>query len=60
MKRYCFDTSGISNPVETMPDDIFESLWLKVIAVIEAGEIAVTALPLADLMIDRESVRPRL
>lgn len=42
MKKYCFDTSGISNPVENMPDDIYGSLWRKVVPVIEAGKIAVT------------------
>ncbi len=42
MKKYCFDTSGISNPVENMPDDIYGQIWRRVIVVIEAGEIAVT------------------
>lgn len=42
MKKYCFDTSGFSTPLEQMPDDIYESLWLRVIEVIEAGEVAVT------------------
>ena len=27
MKKYAFDTSGISNPLESMPEDIHESLW---------------------------------
>ena len=27
MKKYCFDTSGISNPLESMPEDIHDSLW---------------------------------
>jgi hypothetical protein len=27
MKKYCFDTSGISNPLESMPEDIHESMW---------------------------------
>jgi hypothetical protein len=27
MKRYCFDTSGISNPLEAMPEDIHQSMW---------------------------------
>ena len=27
MKKYAFDTSGISNPLETMPEDIHESMW---------------------------------
>jgi hypothetical protein len=43
MKRYCFDTSGISNPLETMPEDIHASLWTKVIEIFEDGSVAVTA-----------------
>lgn len=42
MKRYCFDTSGISNPLETMPDDIHESIWLKFNILIKEGHLAVT------------------
>ncbi|CAN5721121.1 hypothetical protein BH23CHL3_BH23CHL3_06420 [soil metagenome] len=42
MKKYCLDTSGISKPVLDRPDDIYGPIWRKVIAVIEAGEIAVT------------------
>jgi hypothetical protein len=42
MKRYCFDTSGISNPLETMPEDIHESMWQAVANCIVAGRIAVT------------------
>lgn len=43
MKRYCFDTSGISNPLETMPEDIHTTMWSRVIEVFESGSIAVTA-----------------
>ena len=43
MKKYCFDTSGLSNPYEDMPDDIYTSLWQGVIAVISSGIIAVTS-----------------
>lgn len=42
MKRYCFDTSGISNPLETMPEDIHDSMWKKFHDIIVAGYIAVT------------------
>lgn len=42
MKKYCFDTSGISTPLERLPDDIYGSLWLQVIEVFESGVIAVT------------------
>src|SRR5262249_19409221 len=41
-KKYCFDTSGISNPLETMPEDIHESAWTKIKACIEGGMFAVT------------------
>lgn len=42
MKRYCFDTSGVSNPIETMPEDIHKSMWLHVTGVFAAGAVAVT------------------
>lgn len=42
MKKHCFDTSGISNPLETMPEDIHESAWTKIKEKISSGEIAVT------------------
>src|SRR5262245_39062558 len=43
MKKYCFDTSGISNPLESMPEDIHDSLWngFKT-KCLESGIIAVT------------------
>jgi hypothetical protein len=43
MKKYCFDTSGISNPLETMPEDIHESMWNDFkVKCLESGIIAVT------------------
>ncbi|MFZ3352801.1 MAG: DUF4411 family protein [Xanthobacteraceae bacterium] len=43
MKKYAFDTSGISNPLETMPEDIHESMWRGFKAkCLESGIIAVT------------------
>jgi hypothetical protein len=42
MKKYCVDTSGISNPLETMPEDIHESAWKKIKERIIDGEFAVT------------------
>lgn len=42
MKRYCFDTSAISNPLEFLPEDIHGWLWVRVCEVIETGAIAVT------------------
>jgi hypothetical protein len=42
MKQYCVDTSGFSTPLERMPDDIYGSLWMRVIEVVERGAIAVT------------------
>lgn len=37
MHRYCLDTSGITNPLATIPEDIFLSCWSGVIEMIEAG-----------------------
>ena len=42
MKKYCLDTSGISKPLEDMPNDIHSSLWEKFLVFAEAGNIAVT------------------
>ena len=43
MKKYAFDTSGISNPLEAMPEDIHESLWNSFKATtLQSGIIAVT------------------
>ncbi|MEG3617383.1 DUF4411 family protein [Magnetovibrio sp. PR-2] len=42
MKRYCVDTSGFSNPLETMPEDIYSSLWQAIYDLIEQGVFAVT------------------
>lgn len=41
MKRYCFDTSGITNPLETMPQDIHESMWRKIESILASGDVAV-------------------
>lgn len=35
--KYCLDTSGFSNPLLEMPDDIHKTLWKKVISKIDAG-----------------------
>lgn len=43
MKKYCFDTSGISNPLESMPEDIHESMWQRIVPIVESGCIAVTS-----------------
>lgn len=42
MKRYCIDTSGLSNPWVDLPVDIHETLWTRVLAFIETGALAVT------------------
>ncbi len=39
MSKYCLDTSGFSNPLELIPEDIHETLWGKVKAVIQDGKI---------------------
>ena len=38
MQSYCLDTSGISNPLENMPEDIHATLWAQVTAAIELGK----------------------
>ena len=38
--RYCLDTSGLSNPLETTPEDIHETLWSRVRELIEEGAFA--------------------
>jgi len=42
MKRYCIDTSGLSNPLETMPEDIFGTLWENAGGLITSGVFACT------------------
>ncbi|KQV27889.1 hypothetical protein ASC97_05870 [Rhizobium sp. Root1203] len=41
-KKYCFDTSGVSNPLETMPEDIHKTLWAHFAAFVLSDYIAVT------------------
>ncbi|MBN2341050.1 MAG: DUF4411 family protein [Deltaproteobacteria bacterium] len=41
-KKYCLDTSGLSNPLETMPEDIYKRLWEQITERIESGIFAVT------------------
>jgi Domain of unknown function (DUF4411) len=43
MKKYCFDTSGISTPLELMPEDIHQSVWTRIKTLIASGIFAVTA-----------------
>lgn len=42
MIKYCFDTSGISNPIETMPEDIHVSLWSAFCGHVHGASIGVT------------------
>ncbi|MGO7226717.1 DUF4411 family protein [Rhizobium leguminosarum bv. viciae] len=42
MIKYCFDTSGISNPIETMPEDIHISLWDAFCGQLHGASVAVT------------------
>jgi hypothetical protein len=42
MKAYCLDTSGLSTPLENMPEDIHSVLWIHVANVITDGKFAVT------------------
>lgn len=43
MKKFCLDTSGLSNPLELMPADIYVSLWAQIQARIVNGDLACTA-----------------
>jgi hypothetical protein len=43
MKAYCLDTSGVSTPLEFMPEDIHPSIWSGVADLVKAGKFAVTA-----------------
>ena len=43
MKAYCLDTSGVSAPLEFMPEDIHTSIWSGVADLVTAGKFAVTA-----------------
>ncbi|WP_441277799.1 DUF4411 family protein [Tardiphaga sp. 172_B4_N1_3] len=43
MKAYCLDMSGLSNPLEFMPEDIHQSIWASVADLVKAGKFAVTA-----------------
>ena len=40
MKKYCFDTSGISNPLETMPEDIHKTMWNGFCEFLQDGHVA--------------------
>jgi hypothetical protein len=42
MKEYCLDTSGLSNPLEFMPEDIHPTLWARIEELICSGRVAVT------------------
>ena len=42
MKAYCIDTSGLTTPLEHMPQDIHKSLWRAVTDRIDAGIFAVS------------------
>ncbi len=42
MKAYCLDTSGVSNPLEFMPEDIHTSIWAAIAKLVTDGKFAVT------------------
>ncbi len=42
-KKYCMDTSALSNPLQAMPPDIHKSMWAAIVGQIEGGIIAVTS-----------------
>lgn len=41
-KKYCLDTSGFSNPLEFMPQDIHPTLWKQVEGIVTNGVLAAT------------------
>lgn len=41
-KRYCFDTSAFSTPLEQMPVEIHRRFWANVVSFLELGEFAMT------------------
>lgn len=42
MKRYCLDTSGFSNPIQDVPEDIHVTLWDRLCDLVRAGHFATT------------------
>ena len=42
MKKFCIDTSAITNPLYSTPEDVYPTLWLRVAEAIESGIFAVT------------------
>jgi len=42
MKKYCLDTSGLSTPLEFMPEDIHPTTWAKIADLVKAGTFAST------------------
>jgi hypothetical protein len=42
MKAYCLDTSGLTTPLEQMPEDIHQTLWGRVSDLINDNRFAVT------------------
>jgi hypothetical protein len=42
MKKYCLDMSGLSNPLEFMPEDIHSYMWGKIAELVTDGKFAVT------------------
>lgn len=41
MKKYFLDTSGLSNPLEFMPEDIHPTIWAKMAGLVTSGTFAV-------------------
>lgn len=42
MAEFCLDTSGISNPWERLPEDIYRSLWARIQELISASTFCCT------------------
>jgi hypothetical protein len=42
MKKYCLDTSGLSNLLSIIPEDIYPTLWSAIGVFVQSGAFAVT------------------
>ncbi len=42
MKQYCLDTSGVSEPLQRTPEDLYPSLWKPIKDILASGRIAIT------------------
>ena len=51
MKKYCFDNSAFSTPLQLTPPDVFSRLWQNVREFISSNQIAVTTEVLDEMLL---------